>query len=782
MGIAGSAGPAATAHAADSFAEEHRRQAEKLTRLVLELGTSLRLPDFVRSFTVRAADLLGAKASALALAYGAQLELAFLHDVGGQPSPYGAMLLSALTELSAERSQPVVAGPAPDLLGTAASALRWQDVAVARLAGSEGEFLGILCLANLERDLSPADRDLLQALAGHASMAVENVRLFARITQASQQWAEIFDAITDYLVVHDDDQRVVRVNRSLADLIGVRPSELVGLNIRALVSMSADSGATSCPFCRMSAEGRDEYMHPALERTYLVSTSCTAAEENVCAQTIHVLKDITDRREAERRYRELFDNVQEGIFFTSPEGRFIEVNDALVRMLGYDSREDLLQLDIPTQLYATPVQREELVAELEKHGRVRNYGIALRRRDGSVIHTLHNSFAVRDGQGKVLQYRGVMLDITELKNFQAELQHERDFNDKILNNTQSLILVMDCSGVITYANRRCMEAGGYQESEVLGHPLKKLIVPARHDVFAKAFAQNLAGQQVDNLELPLLRGDGKVGQFSVNLSPMRDEQGQVASVVAVMTDVTDAALLQAKLMHTEKMAAVGQLVSGVAHEVNNPLTAILGFADLLLENPDIPASAHKDLQVIVQEAQRTRVIVQNLLSFARQRPPQRQPVQVNGILRRTLQLRAYDFNNHGVEVLENLDESLPEIVGDSHQLQQVFLNILNNAYDAVRDTGRRARIELETCVRGASIDVVFRDNGGGVAHPERIFDPFFTTKEVGKGTGLGLSICYGIVRQHGGEILCHNNTGRDGATFTVRLPLALPPNGQESEV
>jgi two-component system NtrC family sensor kinase len=210
----------------------------------------------------------------------------------------------------------------------------------------------------------------------------------------------------------------------------------------------------------------------------------------------------------------------------------------------------------------------------------------------------------------------------------------------------------------------------------------------------------------------------------------------------------------------------------VAHEVNNPLTAILGFADLLVETPDLPDSARRDLRVILQEAQRTKQIVQNLLSFARQMPAQRQLVQLNAILRRTVQLRAYDFHSHGVEIIERLDESLPEVIGDPHQLQQVFLNILNNAHDAVRETGRPARIEIMSAHNGSSVEVSFRDNGAGIAYPDRIFDPFFTTKEVGKGTGLGLSICYGIVREHGGEIACHNNLDSEGATFIVRLPLA----------
>jgi two-component system NtrC family sensor kinase len=133
-------------------------------------------------------------------------------------------------------------------------------------------------------------------------------------------------------------------------------------------------------------------------------------------------------------------------------------------------------------------------------------------------------------------------------------------------------------------------------------------------------------------------------------------------------------------------------------------------------------------------------------------------------------LRAYDFHSHGVEIIEQLDQELPHVIGDSHQLQQVFLNILNNAYDAVRETGRPARIEIMTARLGGFVEVSFCDNGQGIEHADKIFDPFFTTKEVGKGTGLGLSICYGIVREHGGEILCHNNEGAQGATFIVRLP------------
>jgi two-component system NtrC family sensor kinase len=159
-------------------------------------------------------------------------------------------------------------------------------------------------------------------------------------------------------------------------------------------------------------------------------------------------------------------------------------------------------------------------------------------------------------------------------------------------------------------------------------------------------------------------------------------------------------------------------------------------------------------------------------------PAQREPVRVNSIVRQTLQLRAYDFSNHGVQMTERFDDELPLTIGDTHQLQQVFLNILNNAYDAIQEVRRPGKMEITTSHRDGQVEIAFRDNGPGISHPERIFDPFFTTKEVGKGTGLGLSICYGIIHAHQGEIVARNNADGIGCTFVVRLPVA----GQGAEL
>jgi PAS domain S-box-containing protein len=774
--IAGQIGSLLEAIRLADVAREAHNQAEALMSLALETSSLVRVPEFARRFVTRAAGMLHASGAALVLNQESRLETVVLHGHSGDDPALLRRLNLALSEALPQHPDRLFIASASELLGPPlASSLAWNDLTIARLGGTDGELVGVLCLANRLGAPPPDEDQMLQAIVSHAAVALQNAHLFTRMDQANRHWSEIFDAISDFIVVHDEQQRILRVNQPLADFIGVRPRELIGVTMSAMLATATDAPPRSCPFCRTGSGEFDEFVQPVLERSYLVSTSRVHASESESLQTIHVLKDITDRREAERRYRELFDNIQEGLFFTTPDGRFIEVNDALVRMLGYDSREELLQVDVPTRIYTSPERRQELAGFMEQHGVLRNYQQTLRRKDGSLIHVLTNAFAVRDGQGRLAQFRGLMLDITDLRNFQAELQRERDFSSKILNNTQSLILVADTAGLISYANRRWYEAGGYEQHQLVGHRLAELIAANRRQALQDALEATLSGQQVDNLELPVMRADGRTGQFSVNLSPMRDEQGHVASIVVVMTDITDAAMLQAKLMHTEKMAAVGQLVSGVAHEVNNPLTAILGFADLLMENPEITDIAKKDLRVILQEAQRTKQIVQNLLSFARQMPPQRRPVQINTILDRTIQLRAYDFSSHGVEVVEHFHNNLPEVIGDSHQLQQVFLNIINNAYDAVRETGRPARIEIMTSRAGGFAEVSFRDNGGGISMPDRIFDPFFTTKEVGKGTGLGLSICYGIVREHGGEIFCQNNEDGPGATFIVRLPAVIEP-------
>src|SRR5579862_9574643 len=747
--------------------------ADELMELVVDAAHSRNLPAFLERFAQRATRMLNASWGGVMVFRGRETDL---YQVGadalGLQASHQATLIRLGREARAETETlpvsfdlPIVAAAGPHKDGHIV------DVTFVPITASDEESLGCLYLIRGKGAPSSDERNLLHALASHAALSLENFRRFSQLERSKRQWVEDIDAISDYIVVHDRSFRIVRTNRSLASHLGVPPAALVGDPMSSLRQIAETRSEVPCPFCRDTQQAREEYIVASPERIFLVSTSRTPGVSDDDTRTIHVLKDMTDRREAERRYRELFDSIQEGLFFATPEGRFLDVNDAMVRMLGYDSREELLRADVSTHLYPVSAERERFFTALAKRGVLRNYEETLRRKDGTLLHTLQNITAVRDANGKIIQIRGLMLDVTEQRTFQSQLQRERDFNQKILNTTQSMILVLDTAGLISYANRRAFESG-YREDELIGHRLVDWVEAAQREDFEAALETTAHGHQVENLELRVRRSDASMGHFSISLSPMRDEQGAVNSVVVVMTDITDAVLLQAKLAHSEKMATIGRLVSGVAHEVNNPLAAILGFTDLLLENPAIPDNAREDLQIILQETQRTKVLVQDLLSFARQRPVQRELVQLNTILRQTIKLRSYDFASHGVEVVEDFEESLVPALGDSQQLQQVLLNILNNAYDAVQEAGQRGRIGIKTRRQDDAIEVAISDNGTGVSDPQRIFDPFYTTKQAGKGTGLGLSICYGIVRAHGGEIQCWNNESSPGSTFTVRIPVA----------
>src|SRR2546421_827712 len=530
------------------------RHAEELMELAVEAAQSRHLPDFLEQFALRSTRMLDATWGGVAVYRGRETEL---HAMPGGASTAEAAA-SWIISCARDSQNDVEARAIPK---ETAAALGLPEepgaVVLVRIAASDNERLGTLCLLRKRKTLGADEKRLLHALASHAALSLENFRRFSQLERSKRQWVEDIDAISDYIVVHDRTWNIVRTNRSLASHLGVPPVALVGEAMDSLRQIAETGSDLPCPFCRDTQRSKEEYVAASPERIFLVSTSRTSDDD---ARTIHVLKDMTDRREAERRYRELFDSIQEGLFFATPDGRFLDVNDAMVRMLGYASREELLRADVSPHLYPVPEAREKFMRTLSERGVLRNYEETLRRRDGTLLYTLQNITGVGDASGKIAQMRGLMLEVTEQKMFQTQLQRERDVNQKILNTTQSMILVLDTAGLISYANRRCYEAG-YQEGELIGHRLVDWVEASHREDFDAALETTANGHQVDNLELRVRRSDASMGRFSISLSPMRDEQNAVNSVVVVMTDITDAALLQAKLAHSEKMATIGRLVS-----------------------------------------------------------------------------------------------------------------------------------------------------------------------------------------------------------------------------
>ena len=229
--------------------------------------------------------------------------------------------------------------------------------------------------------------------------------------------------------------------------------------------------------------------------------------------------------------------------------------------------------------------------------------------------------------------------------------------------------------------------------------------------------------------------------------------------------------LQTQIVQSEKLASLGQLAAGAAHEINNPLTAILGFSDLLADDPSLSEKARITAGKIRDQARRTKTLVGNLLSFARQVPVERTLLDINTVVTNAVQLRTLDLHTSTVRIDLELESVLPGVRGDSNQLMQVFFNIISNALDAM-EAAEGGVLTIKTLRSRGSVVVLFTDTGPGIKEPHRVFDPFYTTKPVGKGTGLGLSICFGIMQEHGGKIFCYNGQ-RGGAVFRVELAAVL---------
>ena len=306
---------------------------------------------------------------------------------------------------------------------------------------------------------------------------------------------------------------------------------------------------------------------------------------------------------------------------------------------------------------------------------------------------------------------------------------------------------------------------------IVGRPLSRLVEATRRIARGEVSVRVEASSRDEIGELA--RSFNRMAEdLEKTRAELEEERRELERRVVARTEELSRA--QQTLVHAEKMTAVGQLVAGVAHELNNPLTVVLGYAGLLAERNRDPA-IQKKLEMLAAAAESSRKIVQNLLAFARKKKPERARLDVNDVVQKTLSLRSYHLRTEKIAVDTRLDPRLPATWADAQQIQQVVLNLLVNAEQAIEASGHGDRIGFTTRAVEGGIDLVVEDNGPGIP-PEvrsRIFEPFFTTKEVGKGTGLGLSICYGIVAEHGGEIRVESEPGQF-TRFTLNLPVAPP--------
>ena len=688
--------------------------------------------------------------------------------------------------------------------------------------------LGLLTLGHSwDRQWTPEELEFLQASAKQVALAVENFRLLEQVLRSQRQWMNTFDSIHDIILAHDADFRVIKANQVLLEQLHQAAGDVIGSSCDSVLPHTFGEW-TGCPYCAMGGDEEfTEGADPCFGGFSVVSTSSYSEQGSPQKGTIHVVRDITDRRTAEERYRLLFEQVQEGVYVASPAGTLIDCNDAFVHMLGYSNRSELQVMNLDSEICVDRKQREAFRKEIEAHNYVRNFEVTLRKKDGTLLLAAESSFATRDSTGAIERYQGFVLDMTEKRRAEDEMQRRnRELNalnamavvaaqsfdlDEILNLTlrQVVTLFGAESGTVYLSDtegpmyRRRAAWGPRSRDKVRAAEISfaegfgDLIMRSRAEVITAEYLPHLPANVADFLRSDAERSwiwvlfwgkETPVGimgmcshvgyEYSTN-----DENLLVAISRQLATTIEKVRLYeetcrayedlrktQEQLLQSEKMSAVGQLIAGVAHELNNPLTAILGYAQLL-ESEGLNERAADYVSKLFKQAQRTHRVVQNLLSFARQRKPQRDEVDIRKVLEETLALRDYDLKINNIQVDREVPTDPVMVVADPHQIEQVFLNIINNGVDAILETGRTGKLKISITSLGGYVSTRFADDGAGIKDPKRIFDPFYTTKSVGKGTGLGLSICYGIVKEHGGDITANNNSG-GGAVIEVKLPAA----------
>ena len=372
---------------------------------------------------------------------------------------------------------------------------------------------------------------------------------------------------------------------------------------------------------------------------------------------------------------------------------------------------------------------------------------------------------LRDATGSPAGVVCVIRDITERKKAEDNFKGQRELTSRIISSTPNPVLVLDNQLIIKLANKTFYQTFGIDRDMAEGMPVAD-VLPL--EGLLESLSRTLAnGTRQLNLEFTQQSDNGKI-IYVAQILPMLEEEKEL---LLILRDVTVERNMQQQIYHTRTMTSIGEMASGVAHEINNPLTSVIGFSQLLMQR-DVDEKLKEDLKVINDGAQRVASIVKRLLTFARQHKPERGYIDINEIIKVTLNLRKYELDTGSVEVITQYDPELPYTMADAGQIQQVFLNILINAEVAMKSADGRGKLLIKTERKNDVICISFNDNGPGISKDgiDKIFNPFFTTKAVGEGTGLGLSICHGIIAEHNGKIYVKSEKG-EGATFFVELPI-----------
>jgi two-component system cell cycle sensor histidine kinase/response regulator CckA len=521
-----------------------------------------------------------------------------------------------------------------------------------------------------------------------------------------------------------------------------------------------------------------------------------------------VVRDITKQKaaeqalkQAERKYRLIFEEAIVGIYQSTPDGRLLSANPAMAQMLGFDSPEELMTCitDIPHQLYVDPERWEEFKRLMRERGVVRHFDLQVHRKDRSEMWLWTNARAVHEG-GTIVRYDGTFEDITDRKIMEDQLRHAKHQYRDIVENAVVGIFQSTPRGRYLSVNPAMAHMMGYASPQELLTSITNIGTQVYVDPNRREELKTLASEHgmARNFECQLYRKDGSKMWISANVRAIF-EGGAVSRFEGMNEDITQRKLLEGQLLQAQKMEAVGQLAGGVAHDFNNALSVITGYSDLLQMNLTTEDLSHSYAVEIAKASRRAAALTRQLLAFSRKQVIQPVVLDLNTTTRE-LEKMIGRLIGENIEVTFKRGAGLGRVKMDPGQVEQILMNLAINARDAMPQGGRlcieTANVELdETYARqnayvrpGSYVMLTVSDTGCGMDRETQLhaFEPFFTTKEPDKGTGLGLSTVYGIAKQNGGYIVVYSELGK-GTTFRLYVPrlgrdikLPLPPNALDA--
>src|SRR5882724_4730497 len=616
---------------------------------------------------------------------------------------------------------------------------------------------------------------LVRGIEERAAPSAEQIDQLSQVIVRSQRsFKELIDSLDDAAFAISLDGTFRTVNRRVTQFLGSTYQETVGHKLHEFLE-------------EPTREQIQPYLAPFLERRrwsgilkirlkqsprtlYFDCVLNAIVNDNEVVGVSVLARDVTDEREKEKRFTELFETLQEGVYFSTPDGKLLDANDSLIRMLGYASKEELLTQDAASLNFEAG-QGPILGRRPNDQGSVRTREITLKRKDGRAAMFLDTSRAVWDDAGKIIRYQGTLVDITEQVEMEKELRRQEEFQRYLLESFPDLILVIDLNESFRFVSSRIRDLLGHKPDDLVGKKIEEL--PDHSSAFAALYRDVSSGRRLFGFcEYEASHRDGSLRTMRASASPLFDAESKVNGVIVSVRDISVEKKLEQQIIQSERLAAMGQMIGGFAHELNNPLTSILGVSELLQEG-EVTEPVRKHLTMLQQQARRAAEIVQNLMYFSRPPAPGKSEINVSELIQRTLHLHAYSLRKNNITVDFLPEKSLPAVNGDPHQLMQVFLNLILNAEQAIREVRDRGTLRIRLGKDDGSMMIIFQDDGPGIPADilPKIFDPFYTTKRPGRGTGLGLSICKAILREHGGNVEVASGPG-GGAVFMVYIPTA----------